>query len=50
MNIVTGLLKPNYGKIKIKGNDVTNLPIYLRTRKFKISIIPQFGGSLFHDY
>ncbi len=44
MNIISGLIKPNYGKIKIKGNDVTELPIYLRTRKFKISIIPQFGG------
>ncbi len=47
MNIITGLLKPNYGKIKIKGNDVTRLPIYLRTRKFKISIIPQFGGIFY---
>ena len=47
MNIITGHLKPNYGKIKIKGNDVTNLPIYLRTRKFKISIIPQFGGIFY---
>ena len=44
MNIISGLLKPNYGSIKIKGIDITNLPIYLRTRKFKISIIPQFGG------
>jgi len=44
MNIISGLIKPNYGKIKIKGNDVTELPVYLRTRKFKISIIPQFGG------
>ena len=44
MNVISGLIKPNYGKIKINNNDITSLPIYLRTKKFKISIIPQFGG------
>ena len=44
MNVISGLIKPNYGNIKIDGNDVTSLPIYVRTKKFKISIIPQFGG------
>ena len=44
MNVISGLIKPNYGKIKINDDDITNLPIYLRTKKFKISIIPQFGG------
>ena len=44
MNIISGLLKPNHGSIKIKDQDVTNYPIYLRSRKFKISIIPQYGG------
>ena len=44
MNVISGLIKPNYGKIKIDNNDISNLPIYLRTKKFKISIIPQFGG------
>ena len=44
MNVISGLIKPNYGKIKINGNDITDLPIYVRTKKFKISIIPQFGG------
>ena len=44
MNVISGLIKPNYGKIKIDDNDITDLPIYLRTKKFKISIIPQFGG------
>ena len=44
MNVISGLIKPNYGKIKINDNDITSLPIYLRTKKFKISIIPQFGG------
>jgi lipopolysaccharide export system ATP-binding protein len=44
MNIISGLLTPGHGSIKIKGIDVTNYPIFLRTRKFKISIIPQYGG------
>ncbi len=44
MNVISGLIKPNYGKIKIDNNDITDLPIYIRTKKFKISIIPQFGG------
>ena len=44
MNVISGLIKPNYGKIKINHKDITDLPIYVRTKKFKISIIPQFGG------
>ncbi len=44
MNVISGLIKPNYGKIKINEDDITDLPIYMRTKKFKISIIPQFGG------
>jgi len=44
MNVISGLIKPNYGKVKINNNDITDLPIYIRTKKFKISIIPQFGG------
>ena len=44
MNVISGLIKPNYGSVKIDGKDITKLPIYQRTKKFKISIIPQFGG------
>ena len=44
MNIISGLLAPGHGSIYIKGKDVTNYPIFLRTREFKISIIPQYGG------
>ncbi len=44
MNVISGFIKPNYGSIKISDNDVTNLPIYVRTKRYKISIIPQFGG------
>jgi lipopolysaccharide export system ATP-binding protein len=44
MNVISGLIKPNYGKVKINNKDISDLPIYVRTKKFKISIIPQFGG------
>ncbi len=44
MNIISGLLKPSHGTVEIKEQNVTNFPIYLRTKKFKISIIPQYGG------
>ena len=43
-NLITGLIKPNNGKIKITGKDVTHYPIYLRTKKFKIGYVPQYGG------
>ena len=43
-NLITGLINPNRGKIKITGQDVTNFPIYLRTKKFKVGYVPQYGG------
>ena len=43
-NLITGLIKPNYGEIKFSGIDVVNYPIYLRTTKFKIGYVPQYGG------
>ena len=43
-NLITGLIKPNNGKIKINGNNVINYPIYLRTRKFKVGYVLQYGG------
>ena len=43
-NLITGLITPKYGKIKINGEDVTNYPIYLRTKKFKVGYVPQYGG------
>ena len=43
-NLLTGLINPNNGKIKINGTDVTNYPIYLRTKKFKVGYVPQYGG------
>ncbi len=47
-NILTGLLKPDHGKIFFEANDATNYPIYLRTKKFKIGYVPQYGG-FFND-
>ena len=43
-NLLTGLINPNSGKIKINGADVTDYPIYLRTKKFKVGYVPQYGG------
>ena len=43
-NLITGLIQPNNGKIKIIGQDVKDYPIYLRTKKFKIGYVPQYGG------
>ena len=43
-NLITGLISPQSGKIKIQGNDVTQYPIYLRSKKFKVGYVPQYGG------
>ena len=43
-NLITGLVKPRNGKIKINGEDVSKYPIYLRTKKFKVGFVPQYGG------
>ena len=47
-NLITGLISPNSGSIKITNQDVTNYPIYLRTKKFKVGYVPQYGG-FFND-
>jgi len=43
-NLITGLISPKNGKIKIYGEEVNNYPVYLRTKKFKIGYVPQYGG------
>ena len=43
-NLITGLINPNHGKIKITGEDVTQYPVYLRTKKFRVGYVPQHGG------
>ena len=47
-NLLTGLIKPNSGQIKINDIDVTKYPVYLRTKKFQIGYVPQHGG-FFND-
>ena len=46
-NIIIGLLKPNYGSVFIEKN-VTQDPIFYRTKNYKIGYVPQHGGY-FHD-
>ena len=47
-NLITGLKDPNYGEIIIDGINVTNLPINERFTKFRLGLVPQYGG-LIHD-
>jgi len=47
-NLITGLIMPKNGKVLINGQDVTKFPIYLRTKKFKVGYVPQYGG-FFND-
>jgi len=43
-NLLIGLLNPSYGKILIEGNCVNDEPVYVRSKKYKIGYVPQFGG------
>jgi len=43
-NLITGLITPKHGKIIINGQDATKYPVYLRTKKFKVGYVPQYGG------
>jgi lipopolysaccharide export system ATP-binding protein len=47
-NLITGLIKPDYGSLIFNNINATNYPIYLRTTKFQIGYVPQHGGY-FHD-
>ena len=47
-NLITGLKDLNYGEIIIEGINVTKLPINERFTKFKLGLVPQYGG-LIHD-
>ncbi|MBC8308870.1 MAG: ATP-binding cassette domain-containing protein [Pelagibacterales bacterium] len=44
-NLVTGLIKPNYGSIFFYGTNATKYPIYERTIKFRLGYVPQYGGT-----
>jgi len=43
-NLITGLIKPNFGSVYFNNTEATNYPIYERTTKFKIGFCPQYGG------
>ena len=43
-NLITGLIRPKNGVIKMGGKDVTKYPIYLRSKNFRIGYVPQYGG------
>ena len=47
-NIITGLIKPDYGSIIINSKTANDYPIYLRTKKFRLGFCPQNSGY-FHD-
>ena len=42
------MLKPNYGSVFIEKKNVTQDPIFYRTKNYKIGYVPQHGGY-FHD-
>ena len=43
--LLTGLIEPKKGKIIIDGEDVTKIPVYLRTKQYGIGYVPQYGGA-----
>ena len=47
-NLISGLKNANHGEIIIEGVNVSNLPINERFTKFKLGLVPQYGG-LIHD-
>ena len=47
-NLITGLISPDYGSIFINSEKINKIPIYERTLKYKLGIVPQYGGY-FHD-
>ena len=47
-NLITGLIKPDFGSILFNDTNVLDYPISERTTKFKIGYVPQYGGY-FHD-
>ena len=46
-NLITGLIKPDKGEIIIGDENVNEYPIFLRTSKFKIGYVPQYGGYFY---
>ena len=45
-NLITGLIKPDFGSILFNETNVLDYPIAERTTKFKIGYVPQYGGLI----
>ena len=45
-NLITGLVSPKSGQIKIAGENVLNYPTFLRTKKFKVGYVPHMVVTL----
>ena len=45
-NLITGLKDLDHGEIIIEGVNVNNLPINERFTKFKLGLVPQYGGLI----
>ena len=43
-NLISGILKPDSGRVFFGNKDATNTPIYTRTREHRIGYCPQWGG------
>ena len=44
-HLMTGIINPKNGKIKINNEEATSYPVYLRTKKYRIGYVPQYGGA-----
>ena len=40
-HIIVGLIPPDSGRVTIDGEDITDVPMYLRARNFGVSYLPQ---------
>ena len=47
-NLITGLIKPDHGKVKFKNENATETSTSERMKKYKVGYVPQYGGY-FHD-
>ena len=43
-NLITGLIKPSSGNIRINGEIANDYPVYHRSNKFRLGYVPQYGG------
>src|SRR5213082_1034721 len=44
-HIIVGLIPPDSGRVTIDGEDITDVPMYLRARNFGVSYLPR-GASI----